>query len=90
MINNLPEIEASGKTLGRFVVKIQLPQGSYISRTEALIYNEDRSVEYLTDDPQMHACLVRAMNGRMSAFFYATIDQEDAIVLEEEAPDQDW
>lgn len=74
-----------------FIVKVQLPIGGN-AKAEALVYNEDRSVEGLltiTDS------LEKAMAGRPKKFFFAylvgsTSNPELIVDVHREAPWQDW
>lgn len=64
------------------VVKIQLPIAGDLSK--ALIYNEDRSINFLwpVEDVQ------DIMDGRPKVYFFATIDQEGVVTIESEVRDQ--
>lgn len=75
------------------IVKVQLPL--YVNEPrdeqEALVYNEDRSIEVMLpiDDELRHA-----MDGQVKAFFEAdvkyTLDGAKILQIEEHLEDQGW
>jgi hypothetical protein len=71
----------------REIVKVQLPLATNDKKQMALVYNRDRS--YMT---QIFADqrLIRKMSDMPKRFFWATIPDEGKIVIEEDAPYQDW
>lgn len=70
----------------RYTVKVQLPLASTDQHPKALIYTEDRGIEFfapITED------LVEVMGGDVRAFFLAEIEDGD-LVLKERLQGDGW
>lgn len=72
------------------IIKVQLSVNNNIKGhkigSRMLVYNEDRSFYLETETPEDVANL---MDGRLKAFFYAKVEGSE-IVIEKEAPHQEW
>jgi hypothetical protein len=68
------------------IVKVQIPLATSGPISEALIYDESRTIEALlpvTDD------LLEAMDGQPKAFFYAHMEGTN-LLIDGPAPWQEW
>lgn len=70
---------------GRFVVKVQVSLND--APRETLTYNADRSVMH--QEPASPDVL-RILRGRDKAYFWAWINKDRLLVIDEEAGEQDW
>lgn len=70
----------------RKIVKVQIPLLTFGGEGEALFYNEDQSVHCMFPVTEE---LLEWMEGEPKKFFYFHISKKH-IVLDEEAPWQDW
>ena len=71
----------------RFIVKVQLPITITEPILRVLIYNEDKSVFQMfeaTDE------LIERVGPRKKKYMWAHIDEDSKLVLDEDAPEQDW
>lgn len=70
----------------RLIVKVQLSLFTNERVRQVVVYNEDRSIEFMFDAPKD---VLKLMGERPKAFFYATLN-DGTLGLDEEAPWQDW
>ena len=74
-----------------FIVKVQLSLASSDGSRTMLAYNEDRSLQF---ESEAHAETAQRMGDRVKAFFWADlvgkIKGQAKLVINEEAPEQDW
>lgn len=70
------------------IVKVQVPLATNEKKPLALVYNEDRSIQF---QMPVSAELLDKMEGRPKAFFRGVYNEEEQTFgLHEEAPWQDW
>ena len=72
------------------IFKIQLPLSSNEPRPAALVYNEDRSIQFMLS---IEEDVVGAMRGRPKAYFFGEQMDDSGyalIDLGREAPTQSW
>ena len=75
------------------IVKVQVPIVTNAHPPNALVYNEDRSVQ---DEFPIRPALIRSMRGELKAFFYARLVPNKkpkgtfTIELQKPAPWQEW
>lgn len=76
------------------IVKIQVPvmQAGDGPAMECLIYNEDRSIEYIVgeDDKEVLEFIKEFMDGEYKKFAYVAITKDSLLKIVSEAPWQDW
>lgn len=70
----------------QIIVKVQLSLYTSEPVRQVVVYNEDRSIEFMMDAP---ADVLELMGDRPKAFFYATL-KDGTMGLDEEAPWQEW
>lgn len=66
------------------VLKIQVPIAG--DMTKALIYNQDSSINFLWPVEDVEDI----MDGRLKAYFLATIDQDGKVSIEGEVEGHEW
>lgn len=69
------------------IVKVQVSVGG---KEAALIYNEDRSIAYETYDPMQVKALRLRLDNEPKKYFYYKVGKGDQLILEDEAPWQEW
>jgi hypothetical protein len=67
------------------IVKVQVSLTT--NATVVLIYNEDRSVTYQGD---VTPDILDVMGGEPKRYFFAVMNDDMTIGLEDPAPEQDW
>lgn len=72
----------------KFVGKLQVPLASNEKDAPAMVYNEDRTIQFflpMTDE------ILNMMNGRPKAYFNMTFpDGKSDVVIGEEVPNPGW
>jgi len=75
----------------RFVVKVQIPLAGTINEMEQiLIYNKDKSIYHQEKDPASIQAMKNAMRDAPKAYFYARLNDDAKLVIEDLAPWQLW
>jgi hypothetical protein len=69
------------------IVKVQVSLFTTESAQQVLVYNEDRSVMYQGDVTQD---ILDAMGGAPRRYFFAVINDDNTIGIEDPAPEQTW
>ena len=69
------------------IVKIQISLATSADKSRVLVYNEDRSIRW--EDKAPEAVLI-LMNGAPKRFFHADVDKDGRLILDSEAPEQEW
>lgn len=77
------------KGIETMIVKVQLSLFTTRERSEALIYNEDRSFSIILPES---ACpgLREVLDGTMKAYFEAYVTSTGKLELLKRAPEQEW
>lgn len=70
-----------------FIVKVQISQFSNDSKVRMLIYNEDRSIFFETEEPEDG--ILQIMDGRPKIYCDAHLEGTN-VVLDKETSWQDW
>lgn len=71
----------------KFVVKVQISIMTSEEMPQILIYNDDRTVEYMGDASQD---MIEIMGGEVKKFYYAHLDERHQINIDGPAPYQEW
>jgi len=74
----------------RFIVKVQISITSSEPVRQALIYNEDHTVWAEYDAPKDLIRRVGPCGGAWKRYFWAYIDKDKILHLDDYAPDQSW
>ena len=69
------------------IVKVQVSLFTTEAARQVLIYNEDRSITYQGDvTPE----ILDVMDGERKRYFFAVMNDDKTIGLEDPAPEHDW
>lgn len=68
------------------IVKIQVPLSSSLKNPPALVYNEDRTVDFHIEV----SVVADIMLERPKAYFHAVLKKDGGLVIGKEAGDQPW
>lgn len=71
----------------KFIVKIQVSLASSDGKSLTLIYDMGRSIEA---EFETSKDITRIMKGESKIFSYAHLDEKGGLILDEQAPNQDW
>jgi len=78
---------------GAFIVKVQLPVTTTSAALPVMVYNETRTVQQLfplTDDLLERMTIDERFGPELKMFFWAVIDENKMLHLDEFAPWQEW
>lgn len=82
-----PAGEQTKKAQWRGEIKIQIQLGVPAKQASFYVYSQDHSIDViLPSDKKLRGLL----NGRLKAYFKATLLGDDTINIRQEVPERDW